>query len=483
MHMLGLGLFGQQGGAVMSPGDLTLQDPEGTWKYQADPWGDMFGLGATQDGLLSEGTYSEPSYTPVMPGEAGMGPGGGVGFNVPGFQPPPQKSSQSVSRGTFDANPWQLALLAAGSELLKSSNWSRYPQSLGAGLGAAGQAGVGTYLGAKRAQDQSTLAREQIEAMRGTRAAQIEAAKALAEERRNTVARKQLQEELTTKLFAARNRMVDPNVADELKLEAKAEYDNILAQLIAMDKPEKLWEERNPTKDTALENKIAIMEQQLVSEGMSPTKAKQAASNIATGRWRLDRHPISGVAQIVDMASGKLIYGAPTAAAAPQTMQTAMPEGTQAEESLGLSGKLKNWANTVSDAVGMGLAYPKAREAEIALNNLKQQTIAIAQVAVPGRPSNFAMQLVERGMTVDPNSVFMGSDTARLKLQQTASWIETELDRMQRDILSREEQFRPEQVAMARANYSQMTQLLAEYQRLLTNFGQGRKRKPLEEIF
>ena len=255
MHMLGLGLFGGRYG-VLGPGDMQIQgEGEQPWMYQADPWQHE---GEDEEGLTQGLLPESPSYTPVMPGEAGMGPQGGLGLQPPSGQPEAMMGSPNVSRGTFDANPWQLALLAAGSELLKSSNWSRYPQSLGAGLGAAGQAGVGTYLGAKRAQDQSTLAREQIEAMRGTRAAQIEATKALAEERRDTVARKQLKEELTTKLFAARNRMVDPNVTNELKLEAKTEYDNILAQLIALDNPKELLtkdkEQIHPfTKETGLD--------------------------------------------------------------------------------------------------------------------------------------------------------------------------------------------------------------------------------------
>ncbi len=270
MHMLGLGLFGQQGGIVAGPGNLGLQDPESTWQFQAPPWANQFGLGSMQGDMLGEGLYSDPSYTPVMPGEAGMGPQGGLGLQPLSGQSEAMMGDPNVSRGTkeqFDANPWQLALLAAGSELLKSSNWSRYPQALSAGLGAAGQAGIGTYMGAKRQQDQSALAREQIEAMRGTRTAQVEAAKAMTEQRRMNADIARQKQELAQQYFNQIQIANNPGLPQAEREAARGLAMAALQQRVLLDdKPEALLakekEQIHPfTKETGLDPNDAKNEQ------------------------------------------------------------------------------------------------------------------------------------------------------------------------------------------------------------------------------
>jgi len=206
---------------------------------------------------------------------------------------------------------------------------------------------------------------------------------------------------------------------------------------------------------------------------------RHVAIGIVDGRYAVSRDPISGQAHIIDKASGVPVGGGsasptPAQATAPQPPSTAIPSDTNASLATGPSGFFGGLGNTIVEAFGGSAPAPKVEQATQALNNLQTQTITGLQSAVPGRPSVFLLEQLQK-LSVTPNSLLMGDDRARTRLQQTRALITTEIARMQRDILANPGQFRPKEISETRANVSQLSGILREYDTVLKGFGGGAK--------
>ena len=212
--------------------------------------------------------------------------------------------------------------------------------------------------------------------------------------------------------------------------------------------------------DSSLQQKI----QALMESGLSETQAK----GIAAGRYTVSVNPISGERQVIDLSTGRPVSG--TSVARQQTTPgTAISSTTDIAAGTGASGFFGNIANTITDALGFGLAAPDVDIAKNALDNLKVQTTTLMQAAVPGRPSVELLKRLDK-IAVDPVSLTQGDARAQNRLKQTRDMLSTEISRMERDILSRPQDFRPDQLTETRLNYSQLVQLQREYDTVLSSF-------------
>lgn len=169
--------------------------------------------------------------------------------------------------------------------------------------------------------------------------------------------------------------------------------------------------------------------------------------------------------QIAGLSDG----GAPAPAPAATPGQTAVPADIDAPAATGGSGFFGNIANTIADMVGKGMPYPKTEQASQALANLRVRTVTMAQDAIPGRPSNYLMQQLDK-LAVQPNSLLMADQRAKVRFEQTRDMLNQEADRMDRDILKRPQSYTKAVLAKARNSHSQIKQLVGEYDAVINSF-------------
>jgi len=151
----------------------------------------------------------------------------------------------------------------------------------------------------------------------------------------------------------------------------------------------------------------------------------------------------------------------------------AIPEGVNAPAATGGSGFFGNIANTVADMVGAGMPYPKVEQGSQALTNLRIRTVTMAQDAIPGRPSNYLMQQLDK-LAVQPNSLLMADQRAKVRFEQTRDMLKQEAARMERDILQRPRGYTAAVLAKTRNSHSQLKQLVGEYDTVIQSFeGKG----------
>jgi muramidase (phage lysozyme) len=236
------------------------------------------------------------------------------------------------------------------------------------------------------------------------------------------------------------------------------------------------------------------------------------AKGIAAGRYYVSRHPVSQEAQVVDIASGQIVYGAPGNTTAGQAgggeavpvepqgppqagpdgampgaaevpgvghppgapaIPSFVPEDTDPTKATGLSGAITGVVNAVSDLFGQGLPFPEHDKAAEALNSMKVYTMSALQAEIPGRPSQFLLERIEK-LTVDPRSILRADERAINRLEQTRDLLQTEIDRIQRDIIARPGEFRPNELTNARLNSSQLQSLLRAYDTMLNTAARRR---------
>lgn len=223
-------------------------------------------------------------------------------------------------------------------------------------------------------------------------------------------------------------------------------------------------------RDPALQQKVEM----LVQTGMP----LHVAQGIAAGRLRVTRDPISGVAQIVDMATGKVSgpeAQQPAGEPSPAPTSSLSPD-VDYSKGTGVGGLAAWGANTIMDIAGGKLPFPEAERASQGLTNLQVRTQTGLQSAIPGRPSNYLMERLDR-LAVSPNSILTGDRRAFERLRQTQSMLKEEVERMDRDILKNPSGFTPKQVAETRANKSQIESILRDYDVVVGSFENAEKAK------
>ena len=139
----------------------------------------------------------------------------------------------------------------------------------------------------------------------------------------------------------------------------------------------------------------------------------------------------------------------------------------------GVRGFMGKNVNTIVDALGGRLPFPRLEEASQALTNLNVQTVTLLQDAVPGRPSNLLMQKLEE-LAVRPASLFMGDERAKIRLTQTRNMLKQEVDRIEREILRNPQLYTQSQLSASRNSFGQLQQLVQEYDQIINSFrGRG----------
>jgi hypothetical protein len=145
-----------------------------------------------------------------------------------------------------------------------------------------------------------------------------------------------------------------------------------------------------------------------------------------------------------------------------------VPPGTDVSQSIGLGGLWRGMVNSVRDAVGAGLQYPDAEDARFAITNIRLQAVSAMQAPIPGRPNQFIQQMIDQN-NVRPNEILMGTERAKRSYTQWKHTIDTEIDRMEREVLQMPMTQSKRQEVLE--NHSQLKQLSRSYSEILDSWG------------
>jgi len=210
-----------------------------------------------------------------------------------------------------------------------------------------------------------------------------------------------------------------------------------------------------PKKQTALQERIS----ELVATGLT----KDEARRIATRRTRLVTDPITGETFTIDIATGQRIGGdaIPEPGAEPPPVAEPVPD---VSEALGAGAVVKTAVNKIVDLFGGDLPFEETSEAAAQLSNLNNEAIQLLRAGLGGRPNVQLQRRVEK-LLVEPNEIFGGEQEAKNKFRALISTINTEADRMTRDIEGGG--LRPVTVDKARQRLSELQSLSAKFTSIL----------------
>ncbi|MBN8244591.1 hypothetical protein JF546_16355 [Nitratireductor aquimarinus] len=178
---------------------------------------------------------------------------------------------------------------------------------------------------------------------------------------------------------------------------------------------------------TAATQRIDRLAENLMATGdiLDPYEARNVATAIADGRYKVDRHPVTKEMQVVDLATGEVLYGSgKTSADAPGvTSPTAAPQDSRfgaqypgSQEAFGIEGALKGAINTAGDVAGVGAPYPDAQQTQGDFAVLRENLLNDAASAYNGRVPSWLLQNI-RDLTPAAGSVFEGPTGAQSKLR------------------------------------------------------------------
>jgi hypothetical protein len=201
--------------------------------------------------------------------------------------------------------------------------------------------------------------------------------------------------------------------------------------------PERPREPREPPES---ERNIARMVQNGIPENV--------ARGIVSGQFRMVSNDMDGTIRVFDVANGRVVHGPgaqpqqpPQAAAPPDAPSpgttppqagapppavnggTMPTEGVDFPGATGGPGLVAETANYVADLFGGNLPAPETARAAQALRNLDTRTRMFLQTAIPGRPSNYLMEMIGN-MTVSPATLSLGPERATERVQQTTRFLE-----------------------------------------------------------
>lgn len=189
---------------------------------------------------------------------------------------------------------------------------------------------------------------------------------------------------------------------------------------------EPIFDSRQPDVPAAEEQIARLMETGLT---------RNQAIGVADGRYRVDRHPVTGVSQVVDVATGEIV-SAPQAQPQPDTPQQSQisPEvmeqfGTQfpaAEDSFGVGGTFRGIANTVGDVIGAGAPYPEVQQTQADFGVLRESLLNDVASAYGRQPPSWLLQEI-RNLTPAAGSPLEGTGGAQSKLNALGRHLTNEL--------------------------------------------------------
>ncbi|MEE9158903.1 MAG: hypothetical protein V3U60_11015 [Gammaproteobacteria bacterium] len=193
----------------------------------------------------------------------------------------------------------------------------------------------------------------------------------------------------------------------------------------------------------------------------------EQAALVTGGGVAIGFDPLTRSFGLFNKATGEPIGGATEQPAADGETLSMFPGGIVTPEALGTFGVLKNVTNVLRDTIGLGLGFPEAQEATNALESLNLYTITTMQTDVPGRPSQFLLERIEK-LTVKPNNFFQGEERAKSKLTQTKRLIDGEIARIENEVLT--QQLDPKVRSETNINLTQTKRLSEAYGDLIAGF-------------
>lgn len=379
---------------------------------------------------------------------------------------PPDTGSRQQNAMAAGSPMW--GLLAAGLGIL-ANNTGHYGQAMPA-IGKGGLIGLNVHLQEQERLRDEKFRRDALEQQTRYQDAQMtyldaQARAATSKEARETVLRQQ----------------VDA-IRKEMELtEDPTRYAMLQRNLANLVSPEEVFKADMAARSKDKDKLSSFQEQVngLLQSGLS----YEQAVGVATDRFQAVAEPFGGV-RVVDRATGKQIGGTVQGTPQGKPPRTAVDPNLNVAGAAGVSGVLGNIANIMADLAEAELPYPDVNKSINALQNIKVQTKALLQAGIPGRPSVALMEQLET-LTANPASLTQGKERVFDRLKQTRDMLRTEVERMERDILSGANPVKPDDLANTRMNHSQLTQLLREYDTILDNYrtqAKERKRKSVEQL-
>lgn len=137
------------------------------------------------------------------------------------------------------------------------------------------------------------------------------------------------------------------------------------------------------------------------------------------------------------------------------------------EKATGLGGAVREGVSIVGDLFGQEWQQ-EAATASQALDNVAARTRAVVQSTVPGRPSNYLLELLGVYVT-EPYSLLRGNQRAKLRLEQTVNYLESDVARIETMMKSGIPKT-PTQTQKLEESWHMLRNLAADYRILLDNY-------------
>lgn len=198
------------------------------------------------------------------------------------------------------------------------------------------------------------------------------------------------------------------------------------------------------------------------------------AAGLAAGRFVVMLDPVTREGRVFDKIAQQFI-GEPLQAPTDTESEPVVPPGTETPAATGLGGAFRNAVNIVTDAIGAGVQAEKTQEATDAMNLVQVTTKLALQVAIPGRPAKDIRDDLKR-LTVTPNSLFVGEDRARSKLDQMLRFIDNNIAEKQAAIDAGG--LKPADVSLLQNNVRELNQMKEAHEDLIAGFGDQSELSP-----
>lgn len=157
---------------------------------------------------------------------------------------------------------------------------------------------------------------------------------------------------------------------------------------------------------------------------------------------------------------------------------TIVPSDINAEEAFGAGSFLKGGVNAVSDFIGAGTPFEDEAQANEVLGNLAVRTQIVMQARVPGRPSQFLLELLGT-YAENPRQLFRGDAKATLRLENTVATLRQDLQRT-KDVMNSSVKKTPTRIAELQDALLSIADLVADYEAILQSVKAGQAQTPEE---
>ncbi len=218
----------------------------------------------------------------------------------------------------------------------------------------------------------------------------------------------------------------------------------------------------------------SVFEGDLQPAPVTPTGAAQIGANEALARQRDASAALNTEKRLHPdrfKASTKATPDSLAEAILPGGQGTSIVPGTiNAEEAFGAEAFFKGGTNAVSDFIGLGTPFEDEAQANEVLGNLAVRTQMVMQSRVPGRPSQFLLQLLGT-YAEKPRELFRGDAKAIQRLENTVATLNQDLQRT-KDALNSPTAKTPTRQGQLEDALFSIADLVADYEAILASLQQ-----------